>query len=149
MTFTEDDKKLFLKNFLEGVSDYLERNNKKYGKIYVTPHGTYEVLRKLEQDTNNYRKTLLRRFKSKRKSLSGWYVISGDLPLQPDELCLHCDAVDDMLFREDCWLDRVEHDHDTGIPGDAIIKYLYKGVEHQETFSRWKAGYRPHLTKEK
>lgn len=142
---SSDDVKLIFKNMIEGIGEYLDNNNKKYGKLYVTPFKTYEVLKQLEEDTGLWRKTILRRFKSKRKYLAGWYVITGDLPLQPDELCLTCDAIDDLLFAEDCWLDRVVHGHDTPITEESTIEYLFKGQPFKVTYGDWLRNVRPHL----
>lgn len=144
MNQTDNDLSQAMQNMAEGVTEYLDNNNRKYGKIYVSPYGVHEVLKELEKVSGEYRKTILRRFQSKRKYLEGWYVITGDLEPQPDELCLHCDEIDDMLFKEDCWLERVNHNHSDPIKGTDIMTYRYKGVEYTEMVSRWKAGYRPH-----
>lgn len=151
----QDDRNLFVKNMNEGIAEYIDGNNRLYGKLYVTPMGTFEILKRLEEFSGNYRKTLLRRFQSHRKSLRGWYVIVGDTPLQHEELCTQCDDLDNLLFAENCWLDKVvhncdaPHDHDTPLKGDSIISYLYKGVPYSVAYGDWMNNRKPHIEETK
>ena len=128
-----EDSKLALKNMRDGISEYIDTQNKKLGKIYVTPKGPFNILKRVEEVFGMYRKTIIQRFKSKRANLAEWYVIQGDTPLQPEEECSFCDEVDDVLFSKDCWMTKARHKHNTPMDDDVIIEYMFQGTEYQIT----------------
>lgn len=141
----KEDLMLKISNRENGIRDYLDNLNKTEGRLYVTPNGPYSVLRDIENDFGLYRKTILRRCGSKRVGLSEWYVITGDTPLQVDEVCVYCDEVDDLLFGEGCWMTKVEHTHGEPLVDDDVIHYLFKGKEYTVTYGLLIDNKLPHL----
>jgi hypothetical protein len=140
-----DDLVLCQKNREEGIAAYIDGQNKYLGKVYVTPRGPYSVLKEVEREFGMYRKTILQRFKSKRANLAEWYVIEGNTPLQPEEVCDFCDEVDDVLFEQDCWLDRCYHEHNTPMEDETVITYLFEGAPYKTTYGELTEGVLPHL----
>ena len=62
--------------------------------------------------------------------------------------CSLCNAIDDLLFKEDCWL--VDTTHTCGKcvqhMKDIQITYSYKGADYQVTLLGWYCGNRPHIS---
>lgn len=142
-----------LKVRFEGVSEYLYNQGKAYnskGRLWVTPHGTFNTLQDVEKVTGDYRKTLLRRFYSNTPKFADWYIIDCDSELFPAEMCEGCDAIDDMIFTEDekNWLHRVYHRHLDMVSDDTMFEYLHSGVLYKISIKDWKSGIRPHKQEE-
>ena len=135
-----EDVQLANKNRKEGISDYLNT----LGKLWVTPEGPFATLSEVEEVTGLHRKTLLRRFKSKRVQFTDWYIISGSTELTESEVCEQCDELDDILFKEGCWLCNVEHTHGTPIEGNTKFIYLFEGLRYESTLDEWNSGLKYH-----
>ena len=56
------------------------------------------------------------------------------------------DQLDDLLFKESCWLISTKEIHD---PSVASFTYLHRGYEYTLTLHEWRSGVRPHLSQEK
>ena len=129
----------------DGIREYLDQ----LGKLYVTPFGLFTNTNEVQRVTGLYKTTLLRRFHSKKKCFSNWYIVSGDSDLSLAETCEHCDKLDDLIFSEDCWLDMVDHFHDKPLEDTTKFKYLYKGNQYTTTYGDWQSGVREHLMHKK
>lgn len=127
-------------NKKNGIDDYL----KSLGKLYVTPFGPFTRLADIAKVSGIPLMTCLRRIKSKKKAYEDWYLIYEDCPLSSEELCKHCDKIDNMIFEEGCWLYKVYHDHSEPVTDDTLFEYSYKGYEFTCTVGDWKNGLKPH-----
>jgi hypothetical protein len=117
-------------------------------RLYITPLGIFRSMDDLSKVVDLQRRTLYRRFKDNREAFKDWFIIRDDddtLPPLGEDLCKQCDDIDDELFAEDCWLDRVAHSHGTKLGANDTIVYLYKGEPYKITYSSWQLGARPHL----
>ena len=124
----------------DGISNYLDS----LGRLYCTPMGPYDTLKEVEELTGVYRKTLLRRFASKTENFADWYIIDGSTEITPSEDCSQCDEIDDLVFKEGCWLCGVSHCHGTALTPDTLFTYLYGSVGYACTIGNWLNGQRPH-----
>lgn len=140
-----DNEELLLrvKNREDGIRDYLDGVNKLEGKLYITPKGPYSSMSAIQRDFNTYRTSIKRWFESKSAIHTQWFVITGDTPLQPEEVCKYCDEVDDLLFAKDCWMTRVNHTHDTPLKDDDMIEYLFQGLPYSVTYKNLLEGKLP------
>lgn len=136
-----EDLQLAIKNKSAGIEDYLNT----LGKLWVTPYGPFNTLNEVEKLTGLHRKSLLRKFYSKREKFAGWYIIQGDTELTPSEDCEYCDALDDELFAEGCWLCTVFHEHGKPFTDDVKFVYLYQGLKYESTIKDWNNGVKYHL----
>lgn len=136
----KSELELAIRNKNEGIGEYLNS----LGKLYCTPMGPFESLKEVETLTGVYRKTLLRRFASKREVFSDWYIIDGTTEITPSEDCSQCDAIDDLIFKENCWLCRVHHTHGVETTDSTVFTYLYQGCGYASSIGNWNLGIRPH-----
>lgn len=134
------DLQTLLDNKDEGISDYLNS----LGRLYCTPMGPYASLKEVEELTGVWRKTLLRRFANKADNFADWYIIDGDTEITPSEDCPQCDYVDDLIFKDNCWLCRVSHNHGDPLTDSTIFTYLYGGEGYACSVGNWINGMRPH-----
>lgn len=114
------------------------------GYLVITPEGPFEGVRRACRELHLHKTTLLRRLESER--YPGWYAITTDLPLQPDETCLTCTVIDNLMFREGLWVIAINHEHsDTHLDTGCIsIKYSYQGVDYETTLESWLNETSPH-----
>lgn len=137
---SELDMNTLLANKDHGISEYLNS----HGKLYCTPMGAFETLKEVEAITGGYRKTLLRHFYSKADNYEDWYIIDGTTEISPSEDCNQCDYIDDLIFKENCWLCKVSHKHGTELTDHVIFQYLYGGIGYACSLGNWNNGLRPH-----
>lgn len=123
-----------------GITDYLNS----LGRLYCTPMGPFATLKEVEELTGVYRKTLLRRFYSRSDNFTDWYIIDGNTEITPSEDCTQCDTIDDLVFKDGCWLCRVSHKHGTELTDSTVFTYLYGGSGYACSVGNWKNGMRPH-----
>lgn len=136
-----EDARLHYKNMVEGIDEYLRRD----GRLIVTPKGPFCTLAEAALATGNYKTTVTRRCESNKPIYQNWYYLEGIKGINIAEECEYCDQLDDMLFKEGCWLENVEdHLHTTPILGSSTINYLFKGHHYQITLNDWVLGHRPH-----
>ena len=137
---TDLDMNTLLANKDDGISRYLNSQ----GRLYCTPMGPFDTLKEVEALTGVYRKTLLRRFASKTDNFSDWYIIDGATEITPSEDCDQCDMIDDLIFKEGCWLCHVSHKHGTELTDNTLFTYLYGGAGYACLLGNWLNGMRPH-----
>ena len=136
-----EDARLHYKNMVEGIDEYLKRE----GRLIVTPKGPFCTLAEAALATDSYKTTVVRRCESSKTIYQNWYFLNGISGINIAEECSYCDQLDDMLFRENCWLENVEdHLHTTPILGKSTINYLFKGLHYKITLDDWLSGCRPH-----
>lgn len=128
----------------------------KPNKIYMTPLGPFEQFRHTARIFGICVKSLSRRLQSKHPKYKDWYVIEGDIPdslrdevYYEEDTCQTCNRIDDLLFKEKCWLLKVDHDHKNQRNKDVTVFYEYLGVINTVNYKAWMAGERPHLNKVK
>jgi hypothetical protein len=134
-------------------------------RVFVTPYGTFP---RMIDITNLYgrsrREVEDRRMKRTSRKFDGWYVIPKptveDVQKAIDfvntkyvevnhdsDNCEVCNAIDESLFRENCWLVSTTHTCATPedqTPDDVEIVYSYNGVDYEVTLSNWLLGVTPH-----
>lgn len=135
-------------------------------KVYVTPDGYFPRMRDLSTIFGNYRNDVdRRRMKRTGPEFAGWYVIEDptledvEKALQnvndlyvwsnyPSDHCGLCNALDDIFFKEGCWLVSTTHDcteDDTQKVDDIEITYSYGGIDYTVNMFDWLLGANPHL----
>jgi len=118
-------------------------------KLYVTPLGVFSVLNDLVRLTKIPRWILKRRCTTTKTAFKDWYILDDNTPIMEEDTCKGCSLVDNLLFKEGCWLDRVIHTHHEDLTDDDIIRYFHKGSEYTTTYSDWINGIRLHTNGDK
>lgn len=112
-------------------------------RIYMTSLGPFDSIKAIIDATGRTRMTIGRWYGFTDKKLE-WYIIDSiDTPLQPDELCEACDTIDDLFFKEKCWVVYVQHEHHTK-SCDTVVTYCYDGEDYKVNLTDWSEGIRPH-----
>jgi hypothetical protein len=134
-------------------------------KVYVTPDGYFPRMRDLSTIFGNYRNDVdRRRMKNPKPKFSEWYVIHNptleDVQKALDNVndlyvwtnyasdhCPICNALDDALFSEKCWLVSTTHDcaEDNQEVDEIEITYSYGGNDYSVNLLEWLIGSSPHL----
>ena len=135
-----------------------------YKRIYRTPRGLFPKMTDAATSLGVAKSNLHRRFVSPKTVHRGYYVIENPTEEQEQEAvsnmldtlltkqkeedhCDLCNAVDDMIFAEGCWLLGADHKHHSTCTKDVKIHYTFCRKDYRVTYTGWEAGERPHLTK--
>lgn len=138
-------------------------------KLYMTPLGPFRSWKQILDVYDLHPMTLSRRIKSDSPIYRMWFPIKGQISPEvlkvadeiettlqvTEDTCPHCTAIDDLLFKEQCWLIRTTHDHMFPTPdednkelselNDVTVYYSYAGVDYMVQLNEWLEGVRPHL----
>ena len=136
---TPEEIQLIPTGLVDKLTDTPDHNYwRPYTKAISTPYGVFSSMAECSRVLNIHYETVRNRLSSKHQP--EWVVVTsealeGVLELAEDEW-------DDILFKEGCWLDKVERVLE---PERAIIHYLYKGKEYTCSSVDWVNGHCPHL----
>jgi hypothetical protein len=143
------------------------RNRKvNFNKIYRTPQGVFPSLATAGMFFGVSKCAIKKRTDSELEHFEDWVVInqpSDELCRQaksnveamlankdnPEDSCSTCNTVDDMLFSEQCWLLRVQHEHSDEVLvsglSNLVIHYTFRRKDFRVTYTDWINGVRPHV----
>ena len=166
--------------FKEGVGVVLPESNspwildggdqpKVIQRIFVTPDGYFPRMKDLTVIFGRCkRETYFRRIKHKGSKYVDWYVIENPTVedvekafmevnryyiqhFKESDVCPICNSIDELLFKENCWLVRTTHEcsEPSKTPAKVMIEqtnvtYSYGGTEYTVTLSQLLDGVRLH-----
>ena len=133
-----------------------------FKRLYNTPIGPFPKLVDVAEMYGMFKSNVSRRYTSQTDPNTPWYIIENPSEDQCDQAidnvnemfmakyeaedhCGLCNAVDDMIFKEGCWLLKVIHEHGTTNIDNVIISYTYRRKDYRVTYLGWIAGERPHV----
>lgn len=137
--------------------------------VYATPFGLIPRVRDVMKLGNLPQRTVIDRAKNPNVKYASWYKIAKPTPAELKEAianvnnlyirhfskqdhCEICNALDDVLFKEDCWL--VDTRHECGKEDVDIVDvtfgftYAYGGIDYKVNIDEWLEGFSPHIIKE-
>lgn len=136
--------------------------------VYVTPDGYFPRMRDIATLFGKSKREIeYKRMKRTSPRFDGWYKINHptveDVERAIEEVnrmyrwfhiledsCDLCNALDDSLFKEGCWL--VSTTHNCGSDDQSIdeikVTYSFKGTDYVVNLQDWFEGGSPHLQKE-
>ena len=124
------------------MQEILEPREESKQTVYDTPYGagSYSwILKKADIHPN----TLKRRCESKK--YPDWRIIKATDTATMEDLCPVNAAIDDMIFKENCWLVKVERDvKDVEVDPNTVIHYEFAMKSYAITLNDWENGLRPH-----
>lgn len=132
-----------------------------FKRIFNTPVGVFPKLRDVALSYGMFESNIHRRYVNPREDFVEWHVIDNPTKEQCDQAidnanslylslyeltdnCGVCNAIDDMLFEQGCWLTRVDHDHKSTELDDVVIHYSKNRKDYTVTYLQWTTGARPH-----
>jgi hypothetical protein len=141
-----------------------------YKRVFHTPSGIYPKLTHVALKYGIFKSSAHRMFKNKSDTLKEWYTIGNPTEEQTNQAiinantlyiakykaedhCILCNAVDNLLFSEKCWLLGINHTHSTNLmetndlinTSEAIIRYSFRGKDYKVSHLDWVRGKRVHL----
>lgn len=137
-----------------------------YKRLFNTPSGIFPKLVDVATKYNMFKSNIHRRYINPSKNFKEWFVIHNPTKEQSQEAvdnvnamytakyeeednCPVCNEIDDLIFKEGCWLLKVAHNHEDPDKNKAVIHYTFRKDDYRVPYPEWVKGSRPHLNETK